>query len=101
VEAIVNAYEQGLIFTKDDIDHLIATNRDYMWNQQVEGAKFRRIDGGEPDPRWKDSPGVLWTALIAYDPILRKVFESNFDPNSWGGLATTPWYAWRMKQVNR
>ena len=28
------------------------------------GAKFQRIDGGKPDPRWKDSPGVLWTALV-------------------------------------
>ena len=92
VEGIVTAYEHRLVFNKADIDCLIATNRDWMWNQQVQGAKFRRIDGGTPDNRWKNSPGVLWTALILYDESLRKVFEANHNPAGWGGLSATPWY---------
>ena len=92
VEGIVTAQEHGLVFGKEDLERLIATNRDFMWNQQVQGAKFQRIDGGKPDPRWKDSPGVLWTALTPHDDLLRKVFEANHKPDSWGGLATTPWY---------
>src|SRR5258708_39194331 len=64
VDGIVTAYEHGLVLTRAEIDRLIATNRDFMWNHQITGAKFRRIDGGEPDPRWKDSPGVLWEALV-------------------------------------
>jgi len=92
VDAIVDAYSHGLVFDRADIDRLTATNRDFMWNHQVEDAKFKRIDGGDPDPRWKNSPGVLWSALIVYDPTLRKVFEANCDPSSWGGLAATPWY---------
>jgi hypothetical protein len=99
VSAIVDAYEHGLVFTRSDINRLIATNRDFMWDQHVDGAKFRLIDGGEPDPRWKDSPGVLWSALVPYDPTLRKVFEANFDPSGWGGLSTTPWYVWRTSVV--
>jgi len=99
VEAIVTAFEHGLVFTKADIDRLIATNRDFMWNQQVVGARFRRIDGGEPDPRWKDSPGVLWTALVPYDDTLRKVFVANHDPSGWGGLSTTPWYLAREASI--
>ena len=67
-------------------------NRDFMWNQQVTGAKFHRIDGGRPDPRWRNSPGVLWTALVQYDETLRKVFLANHNPSGWGGLSVTPWF---------
>ncbi len=92
VEGIVAAFGHGLVFSKEDIDRLIATNRDFMWNQQMDGAKFRRIDGGEPDPRWKNSPGVLWTALVPYDETLRKIFLAKHAPASWGGLSATPWF---------
>jgi hypothetical protein len=96
LEGIVTAYEHGLVFTKEEIDRLIATNRDFMWNKQVQGAKFQRIDGGEPDKRWANSPGVLWTALVPYDETLRKVFEANHNPAGWGGLSSTPWYVARF-----
>ena len=92
VEGMVAAYEHGLVFTRDDLQRLIATNRDFMWNQQLPNAKFRSIDGGKPDVRWKDSPGVLWTALVPYDETLRKIFVQNHNPASWGGLAATPWF---------
>jgi hypothetical protein len=96
LEGIVGAYEHGLVFTRAEIDRLIATNRDFMWNRQVEGAKFQRIDGGEPDPRWQNSPGVLWSSLVPYDATLRKIFEANHNPASWGGLAATPRYLARQ-----
>ncbi len=92
LEGIVAAFERGMVFSREDLDRLIATNRDFMWDKQVRGAKFQRIDGGRPDPRWARSPGVLWTALVPYDESLRKVFEANHNPASWGGLAATPWY---------
>ncbi|MFI5385105.1 MAG: hypothetical protein ACHQ50_03200 [Fimbriimonadales bacterium] len=98
VAAMVLAYEHGIVFTKADIDQLIATNRDFMWNHEIQGAKFSRMDGGDADPRWKNSPGVLWTGLLPYDSNLRKVFEANHDPSSWGGLAATPWYVARMSR---
>jgi hypothetical protein len=96
LEGIVAAYEHGLVFSKEEIDRLIATNRDYMWDQKIEGAKFKRIDGGEPDERWAKSPGVLWSALAPYDDTLRKIFEANHQPESWGGLSATPWYLSRF-----
>ncbi len=92
VEGIATAHEHDLVFDKEDLGRLIATNRDFMWNRQIEGAKFQRIDGGQPDPRWKDAPGVLWTALAPHDETLRKILEANHKPDSWGGLSTTPWY---------
>ena len=91
VSSIVEAFEHGLVFQRGEIDRLIATNRDFMWNRQMRPARFQRIDGGQPDPRWKDSPGVLWTALAPYDETLRKIFLANHDPADWGGLAGTPW----------
>lgn len=92
VEAIVCAFEHGLVFSKADIDRLIATNRDFMWNRDISEAKFQRIDGGQPDPRWKNSPGVLWTALVPYDGTLKKIFVANHRPDTWGGIGSTPWF---------
>jgi hypothetical protein len=92
VEGIVAAHKHGLVFSREDIHRLIATNRDYMWNQQLHGAKFKRIDGGEVDERWKNAPGVLWNALIPYDATLRNIFLENHDPGSWGGISSTPWF---------
>lgn len=40
-----DAIEHRLVFTKEEIARLIATNRDLMWNPQVQGAKSQRIDG--------------------------------------------------------
>jgi len=91
VGAIVTAYEHGLVFTKEDMARLIATNRDFMWNHQVEHAKFQRIDGEPPDPHYQ--PGDLWDALAPYDPMLWKVFVANFNPGSWGGMGTPEWVA--------
>jgi hypothetical protein len=99
VEGMVTAHEHELVFTRAELDRLIATNRDFMWNGQVAGAKFQRIDGGEPDPRWKESPGVLWTALVPYDEKLRQVFEANHNPGSWGGLSATPRYLARRRMM--
>ena len=101
VEGIVAAYEHKLVFTKAEIARLIATNRDFMWDQQVQGAKFQRLDGGKPDPRWAKSPGVLWFSLVPYDDTLRKVFEANHNPASWGGLAATPRYLARQAAAER
>ncbi len=92
VEGMVAAFEHGLVFTQADIQRLIATNRDFMWNQQLKGAKFQRIDGGKPDARWKDTPGVLWNVLVPYDATLRRVFLECHNPASWSGLAVTPWF---------
>jgi hypothetical protein len=98
VEGLVAAFEHDLVISKADLERLIATNRDFMWNQEIDNAKFQRIDGGPADARWKDQPGVLWTALIPYDETLKKVFIANHDPGSWGGLSLTPWFLRQQKE---
>ena len=92
VEGITAACEHGLVFTRQDMDRLIATNRDYMWNHQLNNAQFQRLDGGPPDSRWANTPGVLWTSLVPYDHTLRSIFVASHTPTSWGGLVTTPWF---------
>lgn len=91
LEGIAAAHARGLVFTQQDMERLIATNRDFMWDGALPGARFRRLDGGEADPRWK-APGCLWTALLPHDATLRAIFEADHGPGSWGGLVATPWY---------
>ena len=93
VSGMAAAFEHRLVFTREEIDRLIATNRDFMWNRELRPARFQRIDGGPPDPRWKDSPGLLWTELAPWDETLRNIFLANHNPASWDGLGTTPYAA--------
>ena len=34
-----------------------------------------------------------WSALVPYDPTIRRQFERNLDPASWSGLTLIHWYA--------
>lgn len=99
VEGIVAAYENGLVFTRDDIERLVSTNRDFMWNKHLQSAAFQRIDGGPVDARWANTPGILWTALVPHDGTLRKIFVANNKPGSWGGMWITPWFFARENGV--
>ncbi len=74
VEGIVEAFEHGLVFERADLDSLVTTQLDFMWDGRVKGAKFSRLDGGPVDSGLKDSPGVLWTALAPYSAKLRELF---------------------------
>lgn len=98
VDGIVAAFEHGLVFTQQDIDRLIATNRDFMWNQKVQTAEFQRIDGGRRDLRRKVPPGLLWAALTPHDKTLKKVFLANHKPDIWSSLSITPWFLSRFKE---
>jgi hypothetical protein len=91
VNNIVTAYEYGCVFDKTDIEHLVATNRDFMWNKDLKKPKFGRIDG-EPEKPDYQPPGMIWNGLAHYDATLRKIFESTYDPASWGGTSETPKY---------
>jgi hypothetical protein len=65
VEAIVTAYEHGLVFTDEDMRYLIST------------AIIERR---------------YWPSLAPYDPIIREHFEETVKPDGWAGLTLTPWY---------
>lgn len=65
VEAIVGAYEHGVVFGTEDLDRLIAT-----------AAETQRF----------------WNALVPYDPRTQTLFEQINNPERWTGLVATPWY---------
>ena len=64
-DAIADAYQHGLVFTKQDIDRLAAT--------ALAGKRY-------------------WTGLAPYSDDMQRNFEEHHNPESWGGLAATPWY---------
>jgi hypothetical protein len=65
LSGIVDAYEHGLVFSKEDIARLIAT--------------------GLAEKRY-------WQALVPYNETIQKQFEDSLKPDSWGGLEAAPWY---------
>ncbi|MGA2066054.1 MAG: hypothetical protein ABSG86_13860 [Thermoguttaceae bacterium] len=65
VAGIVDAYEHGLVFSREDIDRLIAT--------------------GLTEQRY-------WEALVPYSADIQKKFEAGMKPDSWGGLSAAPRY---------
>lgn len=72
VAGMVDAYEHGIVITKTDIDHLIAT--------------------GLAEKRY-------WSALVPYSPEIQQHFEDGHKPDGWGGLSGTPWYLMLQTQL--
>jgi hypothetical protein len=93
VQSIVNAFEHNIVFTQSDIEKLIATNRDFMWDAKLKPAGFRAISGNPAN----GAHGVIWSALTPYDSTLRTIFEANYSPASWAGLTETPWYIAKIR----
>jgi hypothetical protein len=62
---VVEAYQHGIVFTKADIEHFIAT--------------------ATAEKRY-------WSQLAPYSPEIQKRVEAGMKPASWGGLGETPWY---------
>jgi hypothetical protein len=65
VQAMVAAYEHGLVFSSDDLGHLIKT---------------AQLDGRQ------------WPALAPYDATIRARFEQTLKPDGWAELSLVPWY---------
>jgi len=64
-EAMVAAFEHGIVFTAEDLDHLIRT-----------AIATRRF----------------WPALAPYSIPIRTRVAQTLDPDSWEGLSLLPWY---------
>jgi hypothetical protein len=65
VAAIVDAHEHGLVFSREDIDRLIAT--------------------ATVEKRY-------WDALVPYSAEIQKKFEEGLKPDTWGALSAAPHY---------
>jgi hypothetical protein len=71
---IVDAYEHGVVFTKADIDRLVATAL----------AEKR-----------------YWFALVPYSREIQEHFEAEHQPDTWGGLGSTPEYLARQARLRK
>jgi acetyl esterase/lipase len=74
VAAIVDAYEHGLVFTRADIDRLVATAL----------AEKR-----------------YWDALVPYSAAIQDKFEQATKPESWGGLSAVPCYLMHQARLRK
>lgn len=73
-QGIVDAYEHGLVFTREDIDRLIAT--------AITEKRY-------------------WASLVPYSEEIQKKFEAEFKPDTWGGLASAPWYLYQQAKLRQ
>ena len=77
VGAIADAYEHGVVFTKEDVNHLIATAL------ATKGTAVERF----------------WTGLVPYSTDIQKEFEASMKPDSWGGLTLASRYLMLQAQL--
>jgi hypothetical protein len=96
VSKIVEAYHYGIVFSKEDMQRIINTNLEVMWNKDRENpifinsnglgaehdttglASFKRAFGHSND---FENQGQLWTSLLDFDPTIRELYELRFEEN--------------------
>ena len=93
VHKIVEAYHYGMVFNEQDIQRIINTNLEVMWNKDKENPEFISSNGrgaekdtiglGAFQQRWGHSnatknSGQLWTGLLDFDQTIRDLYELRF-----------------------
>lgn len=84
VHQIVEAYHTGVVFTRTDIERILNTNLEVMWNKDRENPAFANSDDTYPEEgrsarRWKATntyakdghAGCLWPALADFSQTVR------------------------------
>jgi len=83
---IVEAYHSGIVFDREDIEQIVRTNLDVMWNGDVDNPQWRNSDAvgkWEPPPEgWKGRAGTLWSALKNFDETVRSLYEQSLKPGT-------------------
>ncbi len=74
VASIVEAYHTGIVFTRQDIERIIHTNIENMWNGDRDKPRWRNAGlGGLWTPQPEGRAGTLWTALGDFDARVRQL----------------------------
>lgn len=96
VVKIVKAYHYGIVFDEQDIQRIINTNLNVMWNKDKENPVFINSNGAgsEHDTTglasfrraWGHSnafknAGELWIPLLSFDQTIRDIYEIRFKNN--------------------
>lgn len=92
VKQIVEAYHTGLVFSETDIQRIINTNLEVMWNQDTVHPVFINSNGAMPDTTGMAdflkghktgnklrNMGTLWTALVDFDARARQLYEKQIE----------------------
>lgn len=97
VGKIVEAYHYGIVFDKQDIQRMINTNLDVMWNGDRGKPEFINSNGLGADhdttgvTEWRATyghsndfrnQGQLWTGLLDFDQTIRDLYEQRFEDKS-------------------
>ena len=97
VHKIAEAYHYGLVFDEQDIQRIINTNLEVMWNKDRENPEFINSNGAGADndtvglgafqQAWGHSntaknKGQLWTGLLDFDRTIRDLYELRFKKNT-------------------
>ncbi len=92
VKQIVEAYHTGVVFSEKDMQRIINTNLEVMWNQDMVHPVFINSNGAIPDTTGiaeflkgaktgnkLRNMGTLWTALVDFDERACKLYEKQIN----------------------
>ena len=81
---IVLLYDQGIVFTRDDINKLLQTNLEFMFMGDEKNPKFRMINGAYT-AGGKYGKGTLWPSLAHFSDKVRQLWKTQLDmtPGAW------------------
>jgi hypothetical protein len=83
VAFVAEAYHTGLVFTRADIEHIIYTNLENMWNGDLEKPRWRNAGlGGAWAPQAKGRAGALWSTLGDFDARARQLHAQHLKSGS-------------------
>jgi hypothetical protein len=90
MEFVTECYRHGIVYTRQDIERFVITNRDIMYN----GGNWTLNDGSKP------GEGGMYTALCTYDEkgLLADLGFNTYNASysGWSGMGL-PYYAYTMK----
>jgi len=82
VGQMVDAFHTGIVFDETDIQRLINTHLEVMWNKDTKKPGFTNsyIAHGENKPTEKPT-GTLWTSLLDFNQTIRDLYATRFNEN--------------------
>ena len=85
VDQIVDAYHTGIVFDEQDIQRIINTNLNVMWNGDREHPQFSNSNITHvpkkvltPDSGFTTVAGTLWTGLLDFSQTVRDLYSLRF-----------------------
>lgn len=80
VSQIVDAYHNGIVFDSADIQRIINTNLEVMWNKDTVNPVFYNSNITHTPPTYEDgkTAGILWSGLMDFSQRVRDLYGLRF-----------------------